>query len=159
MKPDQLEIARLRREVPKLKAERDILKKSRGLLREGVAVKFAFIAKHRGIWPAGVVVRGARCLAGGLLCLADSSAQSSRSPDERCGARVRASFLTSDRTYGGSTCLARPARGGNRLRPSSDRAADAATALRARPRRRRVPAETAVHSTNALAAECAQPVL
>src|SRR5205823_9587742 len=27
-------------------------KKSRGLLREGIDVKFAFIAKHRGIWPA-----------------------------------------------------------------------------------------------------------
>src|SRR5215831_17155252 len=28
-------------------------KKSRGLLREGIDVKFGFIAKHRGIWPAG----------------------------------------------------------------------------------------------------------
>ena len=27
-------------------------KKSRGLLREGSDVKFSFIAKHRGIWPA-----------------------------------------------------------------------------------------------------------
>ena len=49
MKPEQLEIARLKREVIKLKAERDILKKSRGLLREGIDVKFGFIAKHRGI--------------------------------------------------------------------------------------------------------------
>ncbi len=53
MKPEQLEIAQLRREVTKLKAERDILKKSRGLLREGIDVKFGFIVKHRGIWPAG----------------------------------------------------------------------------------------------------------
>ena len=30
MKPEQLEIARLKREVIRLKAERDILKKSRG---------------------------------------------------------------------------------------------------------------------------------
>jgi transposase len=30
MKPDQLEIERLRREVPKLKAERDILKNCHG---------------------------------------------------------------------------------------------------------------------------------
>jgi hypothetical protein len=43
--------SRLRREVQKLKAERDILKKSRGLLREGNDMKFGFIAKHRGIWP------------------------------------------------------------------------------------------------------------
>jgi putative transposase len=50
MKPEQLEIAHLKREVIKLKAERDILK-SRGLLRERIDVKFGFIAKHRGIWP------------------------------------------------------------------------------------------------------------
>jgi hypothetical protein len=59
MKPEQLEIARLKREVTKLKAERDILKKSRGLRREGVDVKFGSIAKHRGIWPA-VTFKG-RC--------------------------------------------------------------------------------------------------
>jgi transposase-like protein len=40
MKPEQLKIARLKREVTKLKAERDILKKSRSLLREGIDVKF-----------------------------------------------------------------------------------------------------------------------
>ena len=44
-----LEIARLKREVAKLKAERES-KKSRGLLRERINVKFSFIAKHRGIW-------------------------------------------------------------------------------------------------------------
>ena len=35
MKLEQLELERLRREVAKLKAERDILKKGRSLLREG----------------------------------------------------------------------------------------------------------------------------
>jgi transposase len=48
MKPEQLEIERLRREVNKLKAERDILKRPR-LLREGSDTKFVFIAKHRNI--------------------------------------------------------------------------------------------------------------
>jgi putative transposase len=53
MKPKQLEIARLKRGVSKVKAERDILKKGHcGLLREGIDVKFGFIVKHRGIWPA-----------------------------------------------------------------------------------------------------------
>lgn len=47
MKPEQLEIAQLKREVLRLKAERDILK-SRGLLREGIDMKFGFVAKHRG---------------------------------------------------------------------------------------------------------------
>ena len=61
-----------------LKTERDILKQAAGLLREGIYVKFAFIAKHRGIWPAGLVMRGARCLAGWALCLADTTAQSAQ---------------------------------------------------------------------------------
>jgi transposase len=52
MKPEQSEIARLKREVAKLKAERDILK-TRGLLREGIDVKFVFIAKHRGMATHG----------------------------------------------------------------------------------------------------------
>jgi hypothetical protein len=51
MKPEQLEIDRLRKEVAKLKAERDTLKKGRSLLREGSGMRFAFMAKHRGIWP------------------------------------------------------------------------------------------------------------
>ena len=34
-----------------LKAEWDILKKVRGFLRKRVDVRFAFIAKHLGIWP------------------------------------------------------------------------------------------------------------
>src|SRR6185369_2003309 len=44
MKPEQLEIARLKREVAKLSGARHP-KKSRGLLREGINVKFSFIAK------------------------------------------------------------------------------------------------------------------
>ena len=52
MKPEQLEIYRRRKEVVKLKAERDILKEGRSLLREGGGMRFAFIARHRRIWPA-----------------------------------------------------------------------------------------------------------
>jgi hypothetical protein len=52
MRPKQLEIDRLWRVVSKLKAERDILKKGRSLLREGVDIKLGFIAKHRNVWPA-----------------------------------------------------------------------------------------------------------
>jgi hypothetical protein len=44
MKPEQLEIERLRREANKLKAERD---KAAAFLREGSDMKFVSIAKHR----------------------------------------------------------------------------------------------------------------
>jgi hypothetical protein len=47
MKPDQVKIERLRREVAKLKAEREIFK-SRRLLCEGVDVKFRLHRKDEG---------------------------------------------------------------------------------------------------------------
>src|SRR5438046_5456655 len=91
MKPEQLEIARLTREVTKLKAE---------LLREGIDVKFGFIAKHRGIWPAGWLCEALGVSRGGFYAwLTRPRSQRSRS-DEELGAKVRASFVASDRTYG-----------------------------------------------------------
>lgn len=74
MKPEQAEIARLRREVTKLKAERDILKKPRPTSRR----RASDVRLHReapGNLAGGMVVRGARCLAGWLLCLAGTAAQ------------------------------------------------------------------------------------
>jgi hypothetical protein len=52
MKPEQFEIALLKREVAKLKAERDILKKPRPTSRKNRRESSVFVAKHR-IWPAG----------------------------------------------------------------------------------------------------------
>jgi hypothetical protein len=49
MKPEQLEIAQLKREVTKAEGGAGHPKKSRGVLREGIDMKFAFIAKHRGM--------------------------------------------------------------------------------------------------------------
>ena len=53
VEPEQQELTQRRREVAKLKAERDILKKSRGLFCQGTDMKFGFVAKHRGVWPVG----------------------------------------------------------------------------------------------------------
>ena len=50
MKPEQQEIERLRRELARMKAERDILKKAAAYF-EGLDMRFAFVSKHRGIWP------------------------------------------------------------------------------------------------------------
>ena len=63
-------------------------------------MKFAFVAKHRGIWPVRWM-----CEALGVSCsgfhawLARPPSKRART-DEEVGARVRASFLASDRTYG-----------------------------------------------------------
>lgn len=44
---EQMELSRLRAEPARVKMERDILKKGGGVLREGVAVKYAHIQRHR----------------------------------------------------------------------------------------------------------------
>src|ERR1700751_5269986 len=63
-------------------------------------MKFAFIAKHRGIWPAGWLCGALGVSRGGFYAwLTRPRSQRSRI-DEELGARVRASFQSSDRTYG-----------------------------------------------------------
>ena len=74
MKPEQLEIARLKREVTKLKAERDILKKPRPTSRRNRR-EVLLHCEAPGDLAGELDVRGARCLAGRLLCLADATAQ------------------------------------------------------------------------------------
>jgi putative transposase len=99
MKPEQLEIAAQARGCQTEGRTRHS-KKSRGLLREGIDMKFAFIAKHRGIWPAEWMCGALGVSWGGFYAwLTRPRSQRSRS-DEDVGAKVRASFLGSDRTYG-----------------------------------------------------------
>src|SRR6266403_5846516 len=77
MKPEQLEIAQLKREVLRLKAERDILKKPRPTSRRN-RHEVRLRCEAPGDLAGGMVVRGARCLAGWFLCLADTAAQSTQ---------------------------------------------------------------------------------
>jgi putative transposase len=63
-------------------------------------VKFSFIAKHRGIWPVGWLCEALGVSRGGFYAwLTRPRSQRSRR-DEELGAKVRASFVASDRTYG-----------------------------------------------------------
>ena len=102
-------------------------------------MKFGFIAKHRGIWPAGWLCGALGVSRGGFYgWLTRPRSQRSRS-DEELGAKVRASFVASDRTYGarrvwkdmlaeGLSCGLHRIERLMRLQ-----------ALKARPRRRRLP--------------------
>ena len=102
-------------------------------------MKFAFIAKHRVIWPAGWLCEALGVSRGGFYAwLTRPRSERSRS-DEELGAKVRASFLASDRTYGarrvwrdlltdGLSCGLHRIERLMRLQ-----------ALKARPRRRRLP--------------------
>ncbi|WP_155754012.1 IS3 family transposase [Burkholderia vietnamiensis] len=52
--PEQMEIARLRAENARLRMERDIGKKSRGVLRAGHAARYAWIHQMRKLYPVNV---------------------------------------------------------------------------------------------------------
>ena len=152
MKPEQLEIAQLKREVIKLKAERDILKKAAAYFAKEFDVKFGFIAKYRGIWPADWLCGALGVSRGGFYAwLTRPRSQRSRS-DEELGAKVRASFVASDRTYGarrvwrdllaeGVSCGLHRIERLMRLQ-----------ALKARPRRRRLPPDLGERQVAAVAA-------
>jgi putative transposase len=102
-------------------------------------VKFAFIAKHRGIWAVDWMSGALGVSRGGFYAwLKRQRSRRSRS-DEELGAKVRASFIGSDRTYGarrvwhdlladGISCGLHRIERLMRLQ-----------ALKARPRRRRLP--------------------
>ena len=86
--------------MTKLKAERDILKKAAAYFAKESTVKFAFIAKHRGVWPAGWMCEALGVSRGGFYAwLTRPRSRRSWSNEELAG-KVRASFLASDRTYG-----------------------------------------------------------
>ncbi|MCG8597551.1 MAG: IS3 family transposase [Kiloniellales bacterium] len=142
MKPEQLEIARLRKEVAKLKAERDILKKGRSLLREGSDMRFAFIAKHRSIWPVAWLCEALDVSRSGFHAWLKRSPSARSRQDEALLGAIDRSFKSSDRTYGarrvwqdvlaeGFSC------GLHRIERLMRR-----NALRARPRRRGMPKDS-----------------
>ena len=98
MKPEQLEIERLRREVIKLKAERDILKKAAAYFAKD-SMKFASVAKHRGIWPAGWLCEALGVSRGGFYAWLTRPRSARSRSDEAMAAKVRSSFIASDRSY------------------------------------------------------------
>ena len=113
--------------------------------------KFSFIAKHRVIWPAGWLCEARGVSRGGFYAwLTRPRSRRSRN-DEELSAKVRASFLASDRTYGarrvwhdllaeGVSCGLHRIERLMRLQ-----------ALRARPRRRRLPPDLGERQASAVA--------
>ncbi|WP_354212201.1 MULTISPECIES: IS3 family transposase [unclassified Bradyrhizobium] len=139
MKPEQLEIERLRREVTKLKAERDIPKKGRCLLREGSDMKFVFIAKHRNIWPVAWLCEAMGVSRSGFHAWLNRSPSARSRSDETVGQQVKASFVASDRTYGARRVWRDLLADGIDCGLHQIERLMRVQALRARPRRRRLP--------------------
>jgi putative transposase len=114
-------------------------------------VTFAFIAKHRGIWPAGWLCEALGVSRAGFYAWRTRPPSVRARADEQLLIRVRASFLTSDRTYGArrvwhDMLVEGIACGLHRIERLMRHAA-----LRARPRRRRMPSDIGMRSTNAVA--------
>jgi putative transposase len=63
-------------------------------------MKFAFVAKHRGIWPVRWICEALGVSRSGFHTWLNRPPSRRSRADEETGARVRASFLASDRTYG-----------------------------------------------------------
>src|SRR5436305_14665157 len=76
------------------------LRKSCGLFREGIDVKFGCIAKHRGVWPAEWLCEALGVSRGGFYGWLTRPRSRRVQSNEDLSAKVRASFLASDRTYG-----------------------------------------------------------
>jgi putative transposase len=102
-------------------------------------MKFVFIAKHRTIWPVAWLCDALGVSRSGFHAWLNRSPSARSRSDEAVGQRVKASFVASDRTYGarrvwrdllaeGVNCGLHRIERLMRLR-----------ALRARPRRRRLP--------------------
>ena len=114
-------------------------------------MKFAFIAKHRGIWPAAWVCEALGVSRGGFYAWLRRPRSARSISDEGLAARMYASFLASDRTYGarrvwhdmlalGVCC------GLHRIERLMRQ-----QALRARPRRRRLPPDSGERQASAVA--------
>ncbi|TRW95638.1 IS3 family transposase [Paracoccus sp. M683] len=94
------EIAVLKKEVAKLKAERDILKKGRGILREGSDLRFAFITKHRHIWPVSWLCEVLEVSRSGFHAWLNRPLSDRAILDAKLVTAIDTSFKASDRTYG-----------------------------------------------------------
>jgi hypothetical protein len=77
-------------------------KKGHGLLREGSDMKFVFIAKHRSVWSVAWLCDAMGVSRSGVHAWLNRSPSARSRSDEAVGRQVKASFLASDRTCGGS---------------------------------------------------------
>jgi putative transposase len=115
-------------------------------------MKFGFVAKHRGVWPVRWLCEALGVSRSGFHAWLARPPSARAVADESLTARVRASFVASDRTYGARRVwhdmLAEGASCGlhhvERLMQTE--------ALRARPRRRGLPVDTGERSKAAIAA-------
>lgn len=118
-------------------------------------MRFTFIAKHRGIWPVAWLCEALDVSRSGFHAWLNRSPSLRARDDEEIGARVRASFLGSDRTYGARRVWRDVLEEGIDCGLHRIERLMRAQALRARPRRRSLPRDEGRRA--AIAPEYARP--
>jgi putative transposase len=114
-------------------------------------VKFTFIAKHRGIWPAEWLCEALGVSRGGFYAWLTRPPSIRARANEELAAKVRASFLSSDRTYGARRVWHDMLEDGMSCGLHRIERLMRQQAFRARPRRRWLPPDTGERPINAIA--------
>jgi putative transposase len=102
-------------------------------------MRFAFIAKHRSIWPVAWLCSALDVSRSGFHAWLNRAPSKRARADEEIGAKVRASFVGSDRTYGARRVWRDVLADGIDCGLHRIERLMKAQALRARPRQRRLP--------------------
>ena len=110
-------------------------------------MKFGFVAKHRGTWPVAWLCEALGVSRSGFHAWLKRPASARARSDEALGARVRASFVDSDRTYGARRVWRDVLAAGVSCGLHRIERLMRGQALRARPRRRGLPPDTGERST------------
>lgn len=112
---------------------------------------FAFVAKHRGIWPVAWMCDALGVSRSGFFAWLSRSPSARAKSDETLGAAVRRSFMMSDRTYGARRVWHDVLEAGFSCGLHRIERLMALQALKARPRRRRLPVDTGERIAGAIA--------
>src|SRR5471032_2289006 len=127
-------------------------KKGRSLLCEGSDMKFVFIVKHRNIWPVAWLCDAMGVSRSGFHAWLQRSPSARSRSDETVGHQVKASFLASDRTYGARRVWRDLLADGVECGLHRIERLMRLQALKARPRRRRLPPDLGERQAAAVAA-------
>lgn len=112
---------------------------------------FGFIAKHRGIWPVSWMCDALGVSRSGFFAWLTRAPSARARSDEVIGATARASFMQSDRTYGARRVWRDVLAEGFACGLHRIERLMRSQALRARPRRRRLPPDTGERISGAIA--------
>ena len=112
-------------------------------------MKFGFVAKHRGAWPVGLMCEALGVSRSGFYAWLTRPRSQRSIDDERLSMQIRQSFVASDRTYGTRRVWHDVLALGGRCGLHRIERLMRGQALRARPRRRGLPKDTAQRSAAA----------